>query len=167
MPPSPDEQIQFLVKVQRLLDEGLFVASYKFALLLSLADLAVECADDSGAPLKVTSDQIAEKFIQYYWRQATPFPSPKASILQQNTGKQAAIVNLLQAARQKHGDSLATVTKQSVWKALRREVASVVRIMPLWKLQTVGIGNPKIASGRAWHPQLRNFETDVALNVGS
>jgi hypothetical protein len=41
-PPSPEYQIQFLVNVQRLLDEGLFVASYKFALLLSLADLAIE-----------------------------------------------------------------------------------------------------------------------------
>jgi hypothetical protein len=42
MPPSSDEQIQFLVKLQRLLDEGLFVASYKFALLLALADLSIE-----------------------------------------------------------------------------------------------------------------------------
>ena len=39
MPPSSDEQIKFLVNLQRLLDEGLFVASYKFALLLALADL--------------------------------------------------------------------------------------------------------------------------------
>jgi hypothetical protein len=68
MPPSPDEQIQFLVKLQRLLDEGLFVASYKFALLLALADLSVEAGDDSGAPLPITTDQIAGKFIQYYWR---------------------------------------------------------------------------------------------------
>ena len=28
-----DEQIQFLVNLQRLLDEGVFVASYKFALI--------------------------------------------------------------------------------------------------------------------------------------
>jgi hypothetical protein len=42
MPPTSDEQIRFLVNLQRLLDEGLFVASYKFALLLSLADLSVE-----------------------------------------------------------------------------------------------------------------------------
>ena len=41
--------IQFLINVQRLLDEGLFVATYKFALLLSLADLAIELGDDSGA----------------------------------------------------------------------------------------------------------------------
>jgi hypothetical protein len=62
-----------------------------------------------------------------------------ASILQQNTGKQAAVVNLLRAARGKHGDSLIAIMKQcAAWKGLRGEVSSIVRIMPLWKLQTVG-----------------------------
>ena len=37
-PPTSDEQIQFMVNIQRLLDEVLFTASYKFALLLTLAD---------------------------------------------------------------------------------------------------------------------------------
>lgn len=138
MSPTPDHQIGFLVNLQRLLDEGQFVASYKFALLLSLADLAVENGDDSGSSLTLTTDSIAEKFIQYYWRQAAPFPRANASILQQNTGKQASVVNILQTARSKHGDSLASIMRKSTWKALRREVSSVVRIMPLWKLQTVG-----------------------------
>ena len=39
--PSPQEQVEFLQNVQRLLTDGLFVASYKFALLRALADLAV------------------------------------------------------------------------------------------------------------------------------
>jgi hypothetical protein len=30
MQPMSDEQIRFLVQIQRLLDEGLFVATYKF-----------------------------------------------------------------------------------------------------------------------------------------
>ena len=39
--PTPEEQVQFLRNIQRLLAEGLFVASYKFALVYALADLAV------------------------------------------------------------------------------------------------------------------------------
>ena len=74
--PTSDEQIQFLVSLQRLLDEGQFVASYKFALLLSLADLCVEMGDDSGAALTLTTDAIGDKFIQYYWRQAVPYQRP-------------------------------------------------------------------------------------------
>ena len=88
MPPSPDDQIRFLVNLQRLLDEGLFVASYKVALLLSLTDLAIEKGDNSGSPLTLSTDEIAEKFIQYYWRQTVPYPAATtARILQQNTGK--------------------------------------------------------------------------------
>jgi len=35
MPPTSDAQIRFMVKIQRLLDEDLFTASYKFALTSS------------------------------------------------------------------------------------------------------------------------------------
>src|SRR6516165_1165634 len=140
MPPTPDEQIEFLVKLQRLLDEWLFVASYKFALLLALADLSIEGGDDSGRPLPITTEQIAGKFIQYYWRQAVPYVAPaEARVLQQNTGKQAAVVNIVEAARKEHGDSLTALMNDApAWKPLVREVAGVVRLMPLWKLQTVG-----------------------------
>src|SRR5690349_14055474 len=40
--PLPEEQVRFLLNVQRLLSEGTFTASYKFAMLLAIADLAVE-----------------------------------------------------------------------------------------------------------------------------
>jgi hypothetical protein len=138
MQPTSDEQIRFLVKLQRLLDEGLFVASYKFALLLALADLSVESGDDTGASLILPETSIAEKFIQYYWRQAVPYPSSvQARILQQNTGKQASVLNTIRTARGKYGDSLPAMMNRPAWKSLVREVATVVRVMPLWKLQTV------------------------------
>ncbi len=42
----------FCANMQRLLSEGLFVASYKFALVHALDDLAVLKGDDSGDPLE-------------------------------------------------------------------------------------------------------------------
>src|SRR5579859_1984461 len=103
MPPSSDEQIAFLVNIQRLLEEGAFVATYKFALLLALADLSIEQGNDSGAPLKLATKDLAEKFVQFYWRQVAPFAaSSESSILQQNTGRQAAVVNLVLEARTTH-----------------------------------------------------------------
>jgi hypothetical protein len=119
MPPTAGEQIRFLVNLQRLLEEGSFVASYKFALLLSLADLSIENGDDSGAPLKIDVTEIAEKFIQYYWRQVIPYPSPSsAKILQQNTGRQAAIINSVSDARITY-DSLPRLLKeQGSWSRL-------------------------------------------------
>ena len=49
--PTAEEQLKFLTNLQRLLAEGQFVATYKYALLLALADIAVESGDDSGNPL--------------------------------------------------------------------------------------------------------------------
>ena len=107
MPPPSDEQIRFLVQIQRLLNEGLFVATYKFALLQSLADIAIEQGDDSEASLAVSTDTIAEKFIRYYWRQAMPYPAAvDTRVLQQNTGRQAAVLNIVRRARATLGDSL-------------------------------------------------------------
>jgi hypothetical protein len=41
--------------------------------------------------------------------QAIPYPAAgKASVLKQNTGKQAAVVNLIETAREKHGDAFPT-----------------------------------------------------------
>jgi hypothetical protein len=129
MPPSSDEQIKFLVNLQRLLEEGLFVASYKFALLLALADLSIEQGDDSGAPLELSTDAIAEKFIRYYWRQAVPYPSPaEIKVLQQNTTGQAAIVTAVCGARADHGDSVANMMKSEMaWRSLVTRVARVVK----------------------------------------
>src|SRR4051794_24856182 len=140
MPPTSDAQIQLIVSVQRLLDEGLFTASYKFALLLALADLSIEYGDDTGAPLAITTDAIAGKFVQYYWRQAMPYANAaQAAILQQNTDRQAAIVNIVRDARAAYGDSLTAAMKDDAgWRRIVRKVARVVREMPLWRLQRIG-----------------------------
>jgi len=144
--PTPEQQIQFLIKIQRLLGEGRFVATYKFALLQALADLSVEKGDDSGKALKLTTSDIAEKFIQYYWRQTLPLPVPNIAeaqlsipILRQNTGQQAAVVNRVAGIREQMNGSLARAKADPrLWKPLVSEVAEVVRVMPLWKLQTIG-----------------------------
>ena len=52
-PPTAEEQLRFLTNLQRLLAEGQFVATYKYALLLALADIAVESGDYSGDSLKI------------------------------------------------------------------------------------------------------------------
>jgi HNH endonuclease len=141
--PSPEEQVQFLRNIQRLLAEGLFVASYKFALLHALADLSVLKGDDTGAPLGLETKDIAAKFIELYWRQSRPFRPGVASdglVLQQNTGKQAAVVAKIVGAQQECGASLFRLKIEAAdrWSSLLSEVDEVVRIMPLWKLQTVG-----------------------------
>jgi HNH endonuclease len=139
-PPSPAEQVRFLRQIQRLLDEGSFVATYKYALLHAIADLCIALGDDSGAELTLPTHDIAERFVELYWRQAVPFPAgPGPALLAQNTGRQAAVVRVVAEARAEYGGSLARVrTRQAAWADVVRDVESTVRQMPLWRLQTVG-----------------------------
>jgi 5-methylcytosine-specific restriction endonuclease McrA len=135
--PSPQQQIAFLTQLQRLLSEGSFVATYKYALLMALADIAVERGTDDDSKLAITTSQLAEKFIQYYWRQSTPYL--RSHVLHQNTGRQAGIVSLVHAYHKQYEGSLTDARHdQRQWNQLVRKVAEIVRVMPLWKLQTVG-----------------------------
>ena len=93
--PTAEEQIQFLKNLQRLLNEGQFVATYKYALLLALADLSVEEGDDSGDAWEIDTQLIAGKFVRYYWRQCVPYiraGTRQGEVLKQNTGRTAAVV---------------------------------------------------------------------------
>jgi 5-methylcytosine-specific restriction endonuclease McrA len=141
--PTPEEQVRFLRNIQRLLAEGLFVASYKFALVHALADLAVLKGEDSGAPLDLDTKDIAAKFVELYWRQCLPFhigDDTSGLILQQNTGKQAEIISHIVRSQEKCGASLFRLKQvaSNRWSGLVTKVDQVVRKMPLWKLQTVG-----------------------------
>ncbi len=135
--PTDRAQVEFLALLQRLLAEGDFTATYKFALLLALADIAVEKGDDSGLPMHVGLEAIAEKFIRLYWLQTAPHPA--GDVLRQTTDQQAKIVGLLVEARSKHGGTLAALGRDAqAWGALVTKVARVVSEMPLFKLQTLG-----------------------------
>lgn len=137
-PPTPAAQVAFLRSIQRILTEGAFVASYKYALLHALADLAVLRGDESGDSLGLTTFEIAERFVEVYWTHATPYPGA-GDVLKQNTGGQAAVINRVAEARADVGGSLGRLrVNGQAWKTTVKRVEGIVKAMPLWQLQTVG-----------------------------
>ena len=133
--PTPAQQLSFLDHVQRLFDEGEFSATYKFALLQSITELAVEHGEDSGESLELSFELIADKFLEIYWPQVAPYTRDGlAAVLIQNSGRQAATITLLQELRSRHG-TLPKARASADWaKALRKTVA-LLKEMPLWRLQ--------------------------------
>jgi hypothetical protein len=105
--PSAEDQLRFLTNVQRVFAEGDFTATYKFALLIALADLAVELGADDGQGLMLSTRQIGERFTQMYWRQALPYgkglPDSSPSVLVQNNGVQAAVISAIATFRATQG----------------------------------------------------------------
>jgi len=140
--PTADQQIEFLGKIQRLVTEGDFVATYKYALLMSLADLVVEKGDDTGAPLSLTMGEIAERFVALYWSQSIPYasgiPGAEVDVLLQNKGRQAAIINHIVNLRLNTTGSLSDVQTTPGWGGMVKDIARVVRGMPVNRLQNIG-----------------------------
>lgn len=137
-----EKQIEFLTNLQRLLSEGSFVSTYKYALLLALADLCIELGHDDDAPLEIPTRRIGEKFAEYYWRQCAPYlpaGGDDTGVLRQNTGAPPRIITLFQELRRAHGDSLVNLRRNDkAWIQMVKEVTAQVCKMPLWKLQTIG-----------------------------
>ena len=104
MIPSPDDQLAFLSKLQRLFAEGDFTATYKYALLNAMSDLAAEVGRDDDSSLRLTHQSLAKKFIELYWQQTAPYGSGrgKSAVLVQNVGEQATVVSAIVAFRTKN-----------------------------------------------------------------
>jgi hypothetical protein len=136
----PIGELEFLRKLQRLLAEGDFVATYKLALLNALADLSLEREPAADGSLRVPVSAIAEKFIEYYGPQARPYRAVDGTgfVLLQNAGRQAAVINAVAAAQAAHATLPVARAAKLRWHTLVTRVAGTIVAMPLWKLQTVG-----------------------------
>ena len=119
-------ELEFLTKLQRILNEGLFVASYKYALLLALAELSVEKEAAADGTLRIELDELAERFITLYWRQVAPFGGP--SMLAQNTGRQATVINKIAAFRTS-APTLAVARIRKEWPKLVCEVGRLLDML--------------------------------------
>jgi 5-methylcytosine-specific restriction endonuclease McrA len=141
--PSPEEQLAFLSKLQRIFEEGEFTATYKFALLVALTELAVERGGDDNRSLPLRISWIAEKFAELYWPQTIEYSTGAVgttpALLAQNLGATARVVSVLTTLRRSCGAStIAMAQRSGQWDAAIREIAHTVRAQPLKYLQNVG-----------------------------
>jgi len=141
--PSAEEQLRFLSNIQRVFAEGDFTATYKYALLIAFADLAVELGADDGRELVLSTRQIGERFIQLYWRQVLPYgkglPGSSPGVLVQNNGVQAAVISAIAAFRAAQGvETYQTARSIPEFQTLLAKVAQTVSAQPLNYLQNFG-----------------------------
>jgi 5-methylcytosine-specific restriction endonuclease McrA len=141
--PSSDEQLKFLANIQRLFNEGDFTATYKFALLIALSDIAVELGTDDGREMDIKNKDLGERFIELYWRQTLPFgtgrPDAVPGTLVQNKGVQAAVVSAIVDFRGKWGCSIYQSARAlPAYGALLNTVTQTVAAQPLNYLQNFG-----------------------------
>ena len=143
--PSPEEQVRFIANIERILSEGSFVATYKYALLVALVELSIERGDDTNRELVLPIRDIADKFAELYWHQAAPYDAGvsvgSAFVLHQNQGRQAAAITRLAQVRDSLRGSRSTLgeaRRTPLWQSLVGQMQTLLKNMPLWRLQRVG-----------------------------
>lgn len=140
--PSEVLVLAFLDKVERLLSTGRFTSTYKFALLIALANLAVEQGDDSGEPLELDLDDVARSFLSLYWTMARPHPRVAAVLKQStNAAKPSAMITLLREATRETASSYVRLrVHQETTDALIRSTRATLAKDVLHRLQTFATG---------------------------
>jgi hypothetical protein len=133
---TPAAQIAFLGNIERLLSEGQFVATYKYALLIAITDLAVQLGSDDGSELELPLRAIAEQFIELYWRQSAPYGGDAQSVLIQNSGRQASVISIVASLQRRHG-TLMRSQASPAWQRAITQTARLISTMPLWRLQVL------------------------------
>lgn len=135
------KQIDFIAYIQRLLVEGDFSATYKYALLHALADICIEkpMKDNPNARLEIRFSDIVEKFISLYWQHALPFTAggqhQSDDLLKQNAGKQAKIITELHECHNSNISNINQLKRSPRWPALYRDTLKTLKDGPLWRLQ--------------------------------
>jgi hypothetical protein len=130
--------VVFLERLQLVLSESLTSSTYKYALVLALADICVEQESDLRSELTVPITQLAEKFLAIYWRHGSPYGvglrDSDGGVLLQNRGQQAAVIIQADSLRARFR-TLAAAKRDPSWGAELRQLAPRLADMPLWRLQ--------------------------------
>lgn len=137
-----NKQLDFIAYIQRLLVEGDFVATYKYALLHALADICIEqpLAAEPNCELQISFTEIVEKFIALYWQHSIPFSTSETKanngeLLKQNTGKQAKIITELHACHNSNIANINQLKRSERWQPLFKDTLNTLKAGPLWRLQ--------------------------------
>ena len=134
---TPEFQLAFLNKIQRLFAEGDFSASYKYALLIAIADIAVEVGRDDDQPLVIPHRSLGAKFIDLYWQQSAPFRND--ALLIQNNGTQAAVISHISHFRGQSYATTANAARSATgFKSLLTKVTRIVVDKPVFHIQNLG-----------------------------
>ena len=165
---SATQQLEFLRRTTRILDEGRFTSTYKFAMLMALTNIAVERGSDLAEKLEIDLDDIAREFIKLYWGMSRPYPALGKELLLQNrqASRPSTMVSLLSdhaAAsleshrRERRYEASAAAIMAKARRTIMRDV--------FWALQTVGpSANGCSAAGDRFlydHPDTKSDGTDI------
>ncbi len=139
--PPAEFQITFLQKIQHLLENSSFQATYKYALLIAIADITIEHGEDQDKYLQINKRVIAERFIELYWGQISPYSSGFATsrpgiLFHSDANDHVKVIKDL-ITLQKHikSSDLNLAKRSNHWKKAVTSIANTIWSQPIKYLQ--------------------------------
>ena len=139
--------IHFAARLLELIPRAETTASYKYALLTALIELAAERRGDGFAAGELTTRKVAERVLELYWPQAQPF-SPQRTrstprVLRQISGEKRAIVDHIAEYRATRPRETGTPTRarmadEAGFRSLLDKIERILIRYPLPLLQRLG-----------------------------
>ncbi|MGI5310643.1 S24 family peptidase [Rheinheimera sp. WS51] len=133
------QQLDFIAYIQRLLTEGDFTATYKFALLHAIADVCIEQPLLANLnELKIDLATLADKLIILYWHHAMPFSSQhsdESALLKQNAGAQSKVITVLFECQKNNIGNFRQLKQSNLYKSTFNAAMTTLKNGPLWRLQ--------------------------------
>ncbi|WP_206696892.1 S24 family peptidase [Marinomonas algicola] len=160
------QQLDFIAYIQRMLNEGDFTATYKFALLHAIADVCVEqpIAREQNE-LVIPLPTLAEKLILLYWHHAVPFSSEhtgEKALLKQNAGAQSKVISVLYECQQNNIRNLRQLKQSSYWKTAFNAAMATLKTGPLWRLQILAKQEECFLYPHTRHSQFITLNTGIS-----
>ena len=144
-----DGALEFAERLLALLESTKRSATYKFATVLAILDVATAHTDEWGLPPDtISAKEVGRRVVELYWPQTRPFAvgaMNQPPVLSQSP--QNDLPTKLAAWRVAHNLEPAATLEDAAsrdptgWKDLERRLVAIVVGMPLAKLQRFGDGS--------------------------
>ncbi|GAA0804895.1 HNH endonuclease [Psychrobacter piscatorii] len=139
--PTAEFQLNFLRRIQWLLESSSYTSTYKFALLMAMVNLSIESGINDDSEHSISYEQLADQFIQLYWTQALPYSDQSSdSVLRQSstTGQASVINSILDLQHKTNTTSLTMARTQNIklWQSTIKDIASTIKKYPARYLQS-------------------------------
>jgi 5-methylcytosine-specific restriction endonuclease McrA len=138
------QQLDFIAYIQRMLVEGEFTATYKYALLHAIADVCVERQNSNpDASMEIEIDTLVDKFIQLYWNHSVPYlfgtsgivTNTEDMLLKQNSLGQAKFITEIFKLQNTGVKSYNAFRNHHQYKNVITSLRRTFIDGPLWRLQ--------------------------------
>ncbi|AQP98720.1 endonuclease [Pseudoalteromonas aliena] len=138
------QQLDFIAYIQRMLVEGEFTATYKYALLHAIADVCVEQKEHNpNIQMEIKIDTLVDKFIQLYWNHSIPYSIDSSSLitnsedmlLKQNSKGQAKFITEIFKLQNAGVKSYTAFKNADQYEKVISSLRDTFIKGPLWRLQ--------------------------------